>query len=325
MQKPKISVAIRAYNQEKEVIRALQSVLEQTVDCDVEIVVGVDKLTDNSLGVVQEFCKQLPERFTYKILAHKQQMGGGRNFIACLEACTGKYVAILDGDDYWIDPDKNKKQMAVMEKDTQIGLVYGHYIIESPMVEGGRLNSERPKPEENIFTQMLYGNILGTNCSMFRRELLQYVDWDYYLKQDWPQDDYYLWLEIANHTKFYQIPEYCAIYTVARNLSDDNNLYASIAYDKKTTEIREYYIRKYPEHTELTVDDVWYNHYKTQFRHAVLKEDYAFARDAVKKMHQLGKHERYYEFIGCPLVWYPYMLYRRIKIGKRTGLKGYFE
>ena len=320
-----ISVAVRAYNQEKEVVRALQSIVNQTVMCPVEIVVGVDYSTDNSLGVVQEFCKHLPDNYSYKILAHKEQLGGGRNFIACLEACTGKYIAILDGDDYYEDPEKNQKQMDVMEKDPSLGLVYGHYIIESPLAEGGRTNSERPAPEANIFTQMLKGNFLGTNITMFRRELLKYVDWDYYLSQQWPQDDYYLWLEISNHTKFYQIPEYCAVYTVARNLADDANLYASVAYDKKTTEIREYYIRKYPHNTELSVEDVWFNHYKTQFRHAVLAADYAFAHDAVEKMHALGRYERYYTIFGSKIVWYPYMLYRKIKFGTRKGFKGYFE
>lgn len=82
---PRLSVAIRAYNQEKEVIRALTSVMEQSYKDPVELVIGVDVSSDNTLSVVQEFCNSLDDRFLFRILAHSERQGGTRNLISVLK------------------------------------------------------------------------------------------------------------------------------------------------------------------------------------------------------------------------------------------------
>lgn len=122
---PRLSVAIRAYNQEEEVIRALNSVIEQSFDGLVELIIAVDVSKDNTLSVVREYCKGLSGNYCYQILAHKEHLGGTLNLISALRACRGEYVTILDADDYWTDKDKNREQIEIMDAHPEIGLVSG--------------------------------------------------------------------------------------------------------------------------------------------------------------------------------------------------------
>lgn len=322
--KPLLSVALRAYNQENEIIRALNSVLEQNVSFDVELVIGVDVSTDNTLSMVRDYCKSLPGNFSYEILEHGERQGGTRNLISVLKACRGKYISILDGDDYWIDPEKSNRQIAVMEGDASIGLVYANYIIESRFLENGRKWQKHPAPQHNVFTQMLQGNFLGTNISTFRQELLGFVDFDLLLGKNWPQDDYFIWLEMANHAKFHHIDDFVAVYSVDRDVNSPSIPYDSCSYDKLTTEIREYYIRKYPQNTDLTVTDVWDNHYRYQLKSALIARDYDFAKDAIVNIHDKGgwREELYYRLISNKVIWKVYMLYRSRK--KKSAIDKYF-
>lgn len=320
---PKLSIVVRAYNQAEEVIRALSSIVEQNVSCKVEIVIGVDYSIDNTLQAVKEFCKDLPSNFVANVIAHPERVGGEMNFVTCMKACTGEYVAFCDGDDYYIDKDKSKKQIEILDNNPNVCLVYGNYIIESPYVEGGQKKQWRTEPGSNPFTTMLNGNYLGTNITMFRGELLQYVEWDVLLTNKWPQDDYFLWLEIAHRGDFYHMPDFLAVYTVTRHI-DDNTIKESCEYDVTTTQMKEYYIRKYPTCTDMTVDVVWNMHYKDQFRSAVLINDYLLAKDAVDHLLHLGKVDLYYRLLRVKIIWRMYMIYRKKKFGKRKALEGYF-
>ena len=321
----KLSVVVRAYNQEKEVVRALKSIVSQTFDSLVEIIVGIDVSTDRTIEVVQEFCKTLPHNFTASIISHKERMGGGKNLMTCLCKCQGEYVTILDGDDYWIDRNMCSKLCAILDEKQEVGLAYGNFIIECPYIPEGRKEEKRADPGNNIFTQLLEGNFLGTNISIFRRSLLKFVDWDVFLAHKWSQDDYFIWLEFANHAKFYHIPDFVAVYTVVRNIVDDNILYESDLYDVTTTEVKEYYLNKYPNNTSLSKSDILDSHYKMRFRTAVLLGDYSYAMDAFSNMSYQLKQNRYYKLLSHKLVWYIYIYYRKLKHGKRNPLQGYFD
>ena len=320
---PRLSVAIRAYNQEKEVIRALTSVIEQSFFDPVELVIGVDVSSDNTLSVVREFCNNLSDRFQCKLLAHSERKGGTRNLISVLSACSGDYIAILDADDYWIDKDKTIEQIAVMDAHPEIGLVYGDFIIESPNIEGGSYRVQRPEPEENVFTQLLYGNFLGTNVSMFRRSLLAYVDFPYLGEKGWSQDDYFLWLGLANHTQFYHLKKDLAVYTITRNNDSASLPYEACAYDVTTTEVKDYYIKKYPDNTSLTSADVWDMHYRLQFRAARIVKDYQYAQDAIRSLSPKERKTVLYKLCRFRPFWDLYLIYFH-KRHKTDNLNRYF-
>ncbi|HWB32288.1 MAG TPA: glycosyltransferase [Acidobacteriaceae bacterium] len=122
---PMVSVAITAYNSAQWLSRALDSVLAQQTSFPVEIVIGDDCSQDSTLEVALNYRSRHPSRI--RIIARMANAGIQRNYYETFEACTGKYIAWLDADDYWTDPAKLALQVEVMEADPTIQLS-GHYI-----------------------------------------------------------------------------------------------------------------------------------------------------------------------------------------------------
>lgn len=122
MKKIKISVCMITYNHEYYVVDAIKSILSQKGDFDLEIVIGDDCSTDNTPDILLEFQKQYPA--IIKLNLRTKNVGVNKNFAETLFSCTGKYIAILEGDDYWIDECKLQKQLNFLETNSNYVLVY---------------------------------------------------------------------------------------------------------------------------------------------------------------------------------------------------------
>ncbi|HEV2417578.1 MAG TPA: glycosyltransferase [Terriglobia bacterium] len=109
----KLSVMIITYNHERFIGQALESVLAQRVNFDYEIVIGEDCSTDATRDIVMDFHRRYPDRIVALLRSHN--VGGKENFLDTLARCRGQYVALLDGDDYWISGDKLQKQVDFLD------------------------------------------------------------------------------------------------------------------------------------------------------------------------------------------------------------------
>lgn len=119
----KVSVCLITYNHEDFIAAALDGVLMQETDFEVEILVGEDCSPDRTRDIVISYQQRYPERI--RPLLREQNMGSSRNFVDTLQACKGEYVALLDGDDYWTDPMKLQKQVAYLDAHPDFSLC-GH-------------------------------------------------------------------------------------------------------------------------------------------------------------------------------------------------------
>lgn len=122
---PVVSVAITAYNSAAWLGRAIDSVLMQKTSFPVEIVVGDDCSSDGTIEVARSYERKHPG--VVRVFARDANAGIQRNYYDTFENCRGKYIAWLDADDYWTDPDKLAMQIAAMESDASI-MLCGHYI-----------------------------------------------------------------------------------------------------------------------------------------------------------------------------------------------------
>ncbi len=109
-----VSVFITTYNHEKFIAKALDSVLMQKVNFDYEIVIGEDCSIDKTRDIVLKYAKENPNKF--KLLLNQKNLGIEKNQMYTLSQCSGKYVAWLEGDDYWTNPDKLQMQVDFLEK-----------------------------------------------------------------------------------------------------------------------------------------------------------------------------------------------------------------
>lgn len=121
----KVSVFMITYNHEKYIAEALDSILMQKTDFDFDIVIGEDCSTDATRRIVLEYSRKYPDKI--KLLLHNVNVGFISNLMYVLEACTGKYVAMCEGDDYWTDPFKLQKQVDFLEANKEYMLATHGY------------------------------------------------------------------------------------------------------------------------------------------------------------------------------------------------------
>lgn len=109
-----VSVAITTYNQEKFIKQAIESVLMQEADFEYEIVIGEDCSTDNTREILLRYKQEHPSRI--KLVLQDKNVGATQNACEVFSRCKGRYIALLEGDDYWVDPLKLQKQVGFLEQ-----------------------------------------------------------------------------------------------------------------------------------------------------------------------------------------------------------------
>lgn len=128
--RPVISIAMLVYNHEKYLEQALQSIFDQKIDVSFEVVIGEDYSSDNSRKIIKEWMKKFPERI--RLLPQEHNLGMHENFNRVLFACDGKYVAWLEGDDFWLDDHKLQKQYSFLEGHSDyIGVTGNVFVVDA--------------------------------------------------------------------------------------------------------------------------------------------------------------------------------------------------
>ena len=111
MQNVKLTVYLSTYNQEEYVAQALDSILMQKTDFPFEVIVADDCSTDKTQSIILEYQKDFPLKIrTYFTL---ENVGGCQKLVNCIDGgyFNGEYIALLEGDDYWLD--ENRLQVLV--------------------------------------------------------------------------------------------------------------------------------------------------------------------------------------------------------------------
>lgn len=124
--RPLVSVCIATYNHERFLAQALDSVLMQQGDFTLEILLGEDGSSDNTPAIVRDYAARHPATIRAffhdpadKLFINGRQTGR-KNFLNNLQQARGDFVALLDGDDYWLDPHKLQKQLAMLQANPQL-------------------------------------------------------------------------------------------------------------------------------------------------------------------------------------------------------------
>ncbi len=150
MANPLVSVCMITYNHEPFSAQAIEGVLMQKTDFQIEVIIGEDCSTDNTRKICEEYEHHNQEKT--HLLPSDKNLGVMGNFIRTLQTCRGKYIALLEGDDYWIDPLKLQKQVDFLEENDYCSLCYtNRYIVD----EKGNILSEGnlPGPKKMYLTK----------------------------------------------------------------------------------------------------------------------------------------------------------------------------
>ncbi len=121
MRVPKVSVLVPAYEQAAYVGQALESVLAQRFEEPFEVLVGVDLSRDDTAAIVRGFEKRASA--VVRAICHSERVGMFGNFRSLLSEASGAYLALLEADDYWTNPDKLARQVAILDSRPEVALV----------------------------------------------------------------------------------------------------------------------------------------------------------------------------------------------------------
>ena len=206
----KVSVMVLAYNHERFIGQALESILAQRVNFDFEVVVGEDCSTDRTREIVMDFQQRYPERIVPLLREHN--IGGTENSMETRATCRGEYIAMLAGDDYWIADDKLQKQADFLDTrpDCMICCSRAQILDEAGTREYASVFPSVPAGDYTV-NDLLQGNFIMTCTVMYRRESVgQVPDW---LRKrnlaDWP-----LYAIIATKGKIHLMDDAMATYRV---------------------------------------------------------------------------------------------------------------
>lgn len=122
-----ISVVILTYFHGPYIAQCLESVLSQETDLNVEILVGDDASQDGTAEIIQSYVQRYPERM--QAVFHEKNVGATQNGADVGRLIRGKYVAYLEGDDYWLDRRKLQKQWEILEAHPEYGACYGRCLV----------------------------------------------------------------------------------------------------------------------------------------------------------------------------------------------------
>ncbi|MFT4032209.1 MAG: glycosyltransferase [Siphonobacter sp.] len=125
---PKLSVFCITYNHGPFIAQAIESFLGQKTTFEFEIVIGDDASKDDTRAILQEYQKRYPDKI--RVLLFEKNRGAIYNFVDVYHECKGEYLAICEGDDYWLDPLKLQKQVDFMESHTDYSMCFHNARVE---------------------------------------------------------------------------------------------------------------------------------------------------------------------------------------------------
>ena len=138
-----VSVCCITYNHAPYIRQCLDGFLMQKTNFKYEIIIHDDCSTDGTTDVVREYADKYPNIIVPIIQDVNQYQNGNTSILASFlyPKVRGKYIAICEGDDYWIDPLKLQKQVDLLEKNLDVGLCFTDF---------NRLFQNKNKIETNL-------------------------------------------------------------------------------------------------------------------------------------------------------------------------------
>lgn len=183
----KVSVLMITFNHEQYIKQSLDSILCQETDFDYEIVVGEDCSTDGTRGILQSYQQRYPDRI--KLLLPEKNLGMMANFMQTFSACSGEYIALLEGDDYWTSPLKLQLQADFLDSHPECAECFHdvEVIVEGKPEKNHLFFSKEVKSFYNL-EDIVVSNFISTCSSMFRAgHISAFPDWFATMPMgDWP-------------------------------------------------------------------------------------------------------------------------------------------
>ena len=209
-----VSICCITYNQENYIKQTIESFLMQEVNFKYEIIIHDDASTDNTPFIIKEYQLKYPHLIKPIYQTENQYSKGVSVLSLVMQKSVGKYIAICEGDDFWIDPLKLQKQVEYLQSNYDCTLVTHAAIMVDR--NGHKLKRKiQPYSESRVCDIrdiiMGDGGFFSTNSMVFKSELGKALPTFYYNS---PVRDYPLTIFLSLKGNVYYINEEMSAYRV---------------------------------------------------------------------------------------------------------------
>ena len=244
---PLVSIVCLTYNHRDYIGQTLDGFLLQRADFAVEIIVHDDCSSDGTCDIAREYATRYPNiRLIVPEENRYSKYGINFYFKYVIPQTRGKYIAFCTGDDYWIDPQKLQKQVDLLEKDVDCGLVYTKASIY--WQKEGIFHREIGKKIDN-FESLVFSNDIPATTNCIRRTLLD--DYNNEIqplsRPQWRYiDDYPIWLWAVQRYKFAFIDEVTTVYRILNSsLSNNKDATSALNYQLGVLDVLKHFLTMY--------------------------------------------------------------------------------
>lgn len=211
-----ISIIMAAYNVEKTIEQAINSVLNQTYPV-YELLVVDDCSQDGTAKLVANIALRDSR---VRLISNKENRGVSYTRKHGLEEAKGSWIAILDSDDAWA-PEKLEKQIDLQKRMNADLIFTGSAFMDS---DGQPIDWYLHAPAEVTYRQLLKQNVLSNSSALVRKELYA----KHYAVGDGMHEDFAIWLSILKEGKnAYGVDEPLLIYRIAKSSKSGNKVKAA--------------------------------------------------------------------------------------------------
>ena len=175
-----------AYNHEKFIARAIESVLEQKTDFDYELIIGDDHSADSTQAKIKAYAKR-NSGIIIPVLRDKN-IGPNFNYTDLHSRAQSKYIALLEGDDYWTDPYKLQKQVDFLERNPDYVISFTDYSHLEQDSDKLVTHTDLHPSDTLTIEDLVKNNYISTLTCVFRNHLFDGFPEDYFKLRvgDWP-------------------------------------------------------------------------------------------------------------------------------------------
>lgn len=209
MSEPLLSVCLITYNQVKYIKETIDGVLMQKVNFSWELIIADDCSTDGTREIVLDYKKKYPDFI--KLILRETNVGAAQNWLELIKTPNSKYIAYVEGDDYWTNPLKLQKQVDFLQAHSEYSFCFHNaktYFVNSDVYDdfNHKLKSKSYKTKDLL----IKGWIIPSASLVIRKEMLPdpFPDWYY----DVFGGDYALELLLTTKGDFFYFDEIMSVY-----------------------------------------------------------------------------------------------------------------
>ena len=170
-----VSIRCTAYNHEKYIRDALEGFVMQKTNFRFEAIVHDDASTDGTAAIIREYAEKYPDIIKPIYETENQYLKYDGSFQRIMnEACKGKYIAMCECDDYWMDPYKLQKQVDFMESHTDYMMCFTRAKVIYETDFNTKFHFDKTEDREYTGNELINTWIVPTASIVYRKEIINY-------------------------------------------------------------------------------------------------------------------------------------------------------